>query len=119
MLILSIKLLKNLDESQVNKFKDNIKQNELIDFIDKLNNDSSIHGILVQLPLPSHLNSDKILNSINPIKDVDGFHPMNLVCLKGNPSFIPCTPYGCLEILKYYNIDVKSKVLLLLEEVIL
>ena len=97
-------------ESQVNKFKDNIRQNELIDFIDKLNNDSSIHGILVQLPLPSHLNSDEILNSINPIKDVDGFHPMNLgLLLKGNPSFIPCTPYGCLEILKYYNIDVKSK----------
>ena len=72
--------------------------------------DKKIHGILIQLPLPNHLNEEKILNAINPDKDVDGFHPFNVGnLLIGSPSFIPCTPQGCIEILKYYKIDVTSK----------
>ena len=97
-------------ESEIHKFNNNISEKKLIDFIYSLNNDDSVHGILVQLPLPDSINSDKILNSINPKKDVDGFHPHNLgLLLKGTPSFIPCTPLGCIEILKYYKIDTKSK----------
>ena len=97
-------------ESEIHRFNYDISEKELIDFIYSLNHDNSIHGILVQLPLPSKINSDKILNSINPKKDVDGFHPHNLgLLLKGTPSFIPCTPLGCIEILKHYNIKTESK----------
>ena len=97
-------------ESEIHHFSSNIKQNELIDFINKLNNDINVHGILVQLPLPKHINSNEILKTINPLKDVDGFHPENLgYLLQGNPRFVPCTPLGCIEILKFYKIKTKSK----------
>ena len=87
-----------------------ITESDLINFIVSLNLDSKIHGILVQLPLPKHLDEKKILSSIDPNKDVDGFHPMNVgKLLIGSPYFIPCTPYGCLEILKFYKINVSSK----------
>ncbi|MBI72598.1 MAG: bifunctional 5,10-methylene-tetrahydrofolate dehydrogenase/5,10-methylene-tetrahydrofolate cyclohydrolase [Candidatus Marinimicrobia bacterium] len=87
-----------------------ITESDLISFIDSLNLDSNIHGILVQLPLPKHLDEKKILSSIDPNKDVDGFHPINVgKILIGTPNFIPCTPYGCLEILKFYKINVRSK----------
>tara|TARA_Y100000768_G_C23830290_1_gene611008 strand:- start:41 stop:928 length:888 start_codon:yes stop_codon:yes gene_type:complete len=87
-----------------------ITESDLINFIYSLNLDSNIHGILVQLPLPKHLDEKKILSSIDPSKDVDGFHPMNVgKILIGSPNFIPCTPYGCLEILKFYKINVSSK----------
>ena len=80
------------------------------DLIDKLNNDSRIHGILVQLPLPNHLDSKKILNKVKPSKDVDGFHPLNLGSLfEGNPNFIPCTPNGIIQILDYYKIETSGK----------
>ena len=88
----------------------NIKESELINEINKLNDDKDIHGILLQCPLPKHLNEDKIISFINPDKDVDGLHPVNLgKLLQGKPNFIPCTPFGCVEILNHYNIDVKSK----------
>ena len=97
-------------KSEIHHLNEKINEEELIGLIDKLNNSSSTHGILVQLPLPDHIDSNKILNYINPKKDVDGFHPENLgFLLQGNPRFIPCTPYGCIEILKYYNIKVESK----------
>ena len=97
-------------KSEIHHLNGEIKEEELISLIDKLNNNNSTHGILVQLPLPRHIDSNKILKCINPKKDVDGFHPENLGCLlQGNPRFIPCTPYGCIEILKYYNIEVESK----------
>ena len=97
-------------ESEVYKFDENLSESKLINFIKKLNKDKYTHGILVQLPLPNSINSEKVLNSINPNKDVDGFHPSNLgLLLKGNPYFIPCTPFGCIEILKYHKIKVKSK----------
>ena len=85
-------------------------EEEILELIDKLNNDDKIHGILVQLPLPAHINSKKILNHVDPKKDVDGFHPLNLgSLLEGNPKFIPCTPNGIIKILEFYNIETSGK----------
>ena len=87
----------------------NIPEDDLIELIDGLNNDNSVHGILVQLPLPKGLDSKKVLQSVSPEKDVDGFHPMNIGYLfEGNPQFVPCTPNGIIEILDYYNIPSES-----------
>lgn len=84
-------------------------ENEILDIIQQLNEDEKTHGILIQLPLPSSLDSTRILNSVNPDKDVDGFHPFNLGCLlNGNPQYIPCTPHGMLRILQYYNINISG-----------
>ena len=97
-------------QSEIHNFSNDSNENDICDLISRLNKDKSTHGILLQLPLPLHLNSNRILDSIDPNKDVDGLHPMNLGrLLQGNPNFIPCTPYGCLEILRYYKINVKSK----------
>lgn len=83
-----------------------IDESDLIELIEDLNNDKSIHGILVQLPLPKKFDSRKVLQSVSPNKDVDGFHPLNIGYLfEGNPQFIPCTPSGIIEILDYYNIE--------------
>ena len=83
---------------------------DILELINRLNGDVDVHGILVQLPLPVHLDSKKILHSVLPEKDVDGFHPQNLgLLLEGNPNFIPCTPYGILEILKFYNISISGR----------
>ncbi|MDP6853114.1 MAG: bifunctional methylenetetrahydrofolate dehydrogenase/methenyltetrahydrofolate cyclohydrolase FolD [Candidatus Marinimicrobia bacterium] len=88
----------------------NASENEVLDLIHELNQNMEVHGILVQLPLPRHLDSKKILHTVSPQKDVDGFHPENLgLLLEGNPKFIPCTPHGILEILKYYNIPVSGR----------
>ena len=87
-----------------------INEQKILDLIDKLNNDIDVHGILIQLPLPRNLNEQKILYSVSPKKDVDGFHPYNLgSLLGGNPKFIPCTPNAVLEILKHYNIPVAGR----------
>lgn len=78
---------------------------DLIEIIEGLNNNDSVHGILIQLPLPKKLNTRKILKLVSPKKDVDGFHPLNIGYLfEGNPEFIPCTPNGIIEILDFYNI---------------
>ena len=85
-------------------------EEDVLKLIKNLNSNNKIHGILVQLPLPKHLNSKKILNSVNPNKDVDGFHPLNLgSLLEGSPNFIPCTPNGIIEILKFYEIQTSGK----------
>ena len=85
-------------------------QTELIQLIDNLNNDPVIHGILVQLPLPKHLDEKTVLYHINPLKDVDGFHPYNLGRLMiGDPIFLPCTPWGVQELLVRYQVDVAKK----------
>ena len=83
------------------KLGETSSEEELLSLINKLNNDSEINGILIQLPLPSHINTDKILHSINPTKDVDGFHPLNTgLLLKKNPkAFTPCTPKGIIKLL--------------------
>ena len=88
----------------------NTSEENLLDLITNLNNDDKFHGILVQLPLPKHINSKKILNHVSSKKDVDGFHPLNLGhLLEGDPSFIPCTPNGIIKMLEYYNIETTGK----------
>mgnify|MGYP001186973609 CR=1 FL=1 len=83
------------------KLDESTSSDELLDLIKKLNNDPAVHGILCQLPLPSHLNEEEVINSIDPEKDVDGFHISNVGLLNtGQKSMIPCTPLGCLLLLK-------------------
>jgi methylenetetrahydrofolate dehydrogenase (NADP+)/methenyltetrahydrofolate cyclohydrolase len=85
-------------------------ERDLLTLIHELNQNNKFHGILVQLPLPNHINSQKIIEAIDPIKDVDGFHPENAGLLSiGNPRFIPCTPKGIMRILTHYSIDLKGK----------
>ena len=87
--------------SKILKFDNTITEQNLISEIHKLNSDTSVHGILVQLPLPNHINSRKIISEIDPGKDVDGFHPVNVGNLSaGNEALVPCTPYGCYLLLK-------------------
>ena len=88
----------------------NVKEKKVIKIINDLNNDSKYHGILVQFPLPDHITTQNIINSIKPEKDVDGFHPENVGWLSiGKPRFIPCTPKGIMRILDHYNIDLNGK----------
>ena len=87
-------------KSKVIKFEVNINEKDLINKIEDLNSDTSVHGILVQLPLPKHIDERKIISKINPLKDVDGFHPVNVGNLSsGNDAMIPCTPFGCYLLL--------------------
>jgi len=87
-----------------------ISEKELIDIIKTLNNDDSVHGILLQLPIPKHLDEDKIINLINPTKDVDGFCNDNVARLnKGQDALVPCTPLGITKILDEYQIDATGK----------
>lgn len=90
--------------------KDNISENEILDLIEKLNNDINVNGILVQLPLPKHINEKNVLLKISPLKDVDGFHPYNIGMLSTNNAILKsCTPSGCIELLKRYNVEIKGK----------
>jgi methylenetetrahydrofolate dehydrogenase (NADP+)/methenyltetrahydrofolate cyclohydrolase len=85
-------------------------EEELIKLIQQLNNDSKISGILVQLPLPAHLNEERVINAINPDKDADCFHPFNVGRLMtGNPVFLPCTPAGIIELLEANEIEIAGK----------
>ncbi len=85
-------------------------QDELNALVDKLNKDDRFHGILVQMPLPKHLNETEIIERIAPEKDVDGFHPMNVGRLvQGHGRLLPCTPAGVVELLKYYNVETQGK----------
>jgi len=82
----------------------------LLSKIEQLNADPKIHGILVQLPVPKHINSEKVLNAISPDKDVDGFHPLNVGALAtGNMRFAPCTPYGCMKLLEKAGVSIEGK----------
>ena len=81
-------------------------EEDLLALVDKYNNDPKIHGILVQLPLPEHINEAKVLYAIDPNKDVDGFHPVNVgKMMLGEQCFLPCTPYGCLELLQRSGVE--------------
>lgn len=92
------------------RMPDNITQLELIGKIRELNNDPKIHGILVQLPLPKHLDEMEAINAIDPRKDVDGFHPMNIGNLNLNvDTFVSCTPLGVMEMINRYEIPVEGK----------
>lgn len=96
--------------SEVHALPAETTEDELLLLIDKLNKDAKIHGILVQLPLPKHLDEEKVILAIDPRKDVDAFHPQNIgKIMIGNFSFVPCTPAGVMELLKQYNIDTAGK----------
>lgn len=96
--------------SRIEKLDSSTSEEELLSLVMKCNEDESIHGILVQLPLPKHIDENKIINAISPNKDVDGFHPYNVGELViGNDTLYPCTPAGIQEILKRYNIETKGK----------
>lgn len=85
-------------------------QEDLLTLVDKLNKDSKIHGILVQMPLPKHMDEKAVIDAIRPEKDVDGFHPINVGKLSiGSDCLKPCTPYGVIKLLDHYKIDVEGK----------
>jgi methylenetetrahydrofolate dehydrogenase (NADP+)/methenyltetrahydrofolate cyclohydrolase len=92
------------------EFDENVSEDEFINEIEKINNNSNIHGILVQLPLPTNLNKEKIVNTISVNKDVDGFHIINAgkLFLNHEKQFVPCTPLGCMELIDYYGIDTEG-----------
>ncbi len=106
--------VKNCEEvgfkSSLIRLDENIAESELITAIEKLNKDDDVDGILVQLPLPKQIDEEKIINLINPDKDVDGFHPMSIgKMVQGLPTFIPATPYGILLMLEHYKIETSGK----------
>ena len=89
---------------------ENTTEEDLLKLIDQLNNDDTVHGILVQLPLPKHINEDKVIMAISPKKDVDGFHPVNVGNMMiGRPGFLPCTPHGIIVLLKRMGIETSRK----------
>ena len=97
-------------KSELHRLEKTVSQDELLDLIAKINTDDSFHGILVQLPLPNHIDSDKVIHAIHPTKDVDGFHPENAGLLSiGRPRFIPCTPKGIMFMLKHFEVDLNGK----------
>ena len=97
-------------DSTLIKLDDYISQEALLDTIEKLNNDPLLDGFIVQLPLPKHIDEEVVLHAINPNKDVDGFHPTNFGKMAlGMQTFIPATPFGIMELLKRYKIDITGK----------
>jgi methylenetetrahydrofolate dehydrogenase (NADP+)/methenyltetrahydrofolate cyclohydrolase len=96
--------------SSTYKYPSDISEKELLEVVNYLNNDSEIDGFIVQLPLPGHINEQKIINAVNPAKDVDGFHPVNVgKMVLGQDGFLPATPYGIMQLLEYYNIETEGK----------
>ena len=96
--------------SVLDRYDASMTEAQLLARIDQLNHDDSIHGILVQLPLPAHIDSNKVIESISPAKDVDGFHIASAGALMvGQPGFWPCTPYGCMKMLESIGFDLRGK----------
>jgi methylenetetrahydrofolate dehydrogenase (NADP+) / methenyltetrahydrofolate cyclohydrolase len=96
-------------KSTLIRFEAEISENKLLEKIHQLNTDPDIDGILVQLPLPKHINDENIINAIDPDKDVDGFHPVNVGrMVQGLSTYVPATPYGIMLLLKHYKIDTKG-----------
>ena len=97
-------------DSTLIQLEDNVTQQELLDTIHKLNNDPGLDGFIVQLPLPKHIEEETVLHAINPDKDVDGFHPTNFGKMAlGMETFIPATPFGIMELLRRYKLDISGK----------
>ena len=97
-------------ESLAYELPEETTEDELLEIIDKLNNDTNVHGILCQLPLPTQINEDHIIKAISPKKDVDGFHPQNVGALViGEQGFVSCTPAGIIQLLKRSNIEMDGK----------
>ena len=96
--------------SVLEKYDADMTESELLARVDALNKDPAIHGILVQLPLPAHIDANKVIEAISPIKDVDGFHVASAGALMvGQPGFWPCTPYGCMKMLESIGYDLRGK----------
>ncbi len=96
--------------SKIDFLDESVAEKEILNKIEELNNDPLIHGILVQLPLPVHINEKNVMEAISPAKDVDGLHPLNVgKIFTGNSPFYPCTPCGIIKMLDYYDISVKGK----------
>lgn len=97
-------------DSEVLRYPDTITEGELLAKIREINEDKGVDGLIVQLPLPKHIDEDKVINTISPLKDVDGFHASNVgKMVLGEPSFVSATPYGIMAMLEHYNIDTKGK----------
>lgn len=97
-------------ESLSYELSEDTSEEELLSLIDKLNRDDKVHGILCQLPLPKHIDEDKVIQAISPEKDVDGFHPKNVGALViGRPGFVSCTPAGIIQLLKRSGIEIAGK----------
>lgn len=97
-------------KSTLIRFEEEVSSFKLLDTIRDLNTDPDVDGILVQLPLPAHISAEEVINTIDPSKDVDGFHPSTIGrMVLGQPTFIPATPYGILLLLEHYKIDTKGK----------
>ena len=97
-------------KSNIIKYPDTVKEKVILDKIDELNKDETVSGILVQLPLPKHIDKQKVIEMIDPLKDVDGFHPTNVGNLSsGYQSMIPCTPLGCYLLIKNVESDLNGK----------
>lgn len=96
--------------SVLKKLPENVSEEKLLAIIEEMNRDCGINGILVQLPLPEHIDEDKVIKAVHPDKDVDGFHPENVgrLCI-GEKGFLPCTPAGIVELLKYSGIEIDGK----------
>lgn len=96
-------------KSTMMRLEDDITENKLLNIVESLNNDPDVDGILVQLPLPKHISDEKIINTILPSKDVDGFHPVSVGrMVQGLPTYIPATPYGIMLMLQHYKIDTRG-----------
>lgn len=96
--------------SEIIKMEADVSEEVLLNKIIELNKNAEVHGILVQLPLPSHIDEQKVIETIDPAKDVDGFHPINIGrMIVGQDAFLPCTPYGIIEMLKSKNIEIEGK----------
>lgn len=96
--------------SMIETFPEQVTEDELLEKIEQYNQNKSIDGIFLQMPLPKHLNADRIIEAIDPVKDVDGIHPVNMgYLLNGNPRKLPCTPLGVMKLLESYHIPLEGK----------
>lgn len=96
--------------SSIYRLSASTSEKELLALVDFINNDPEVHGLIVQLPLPSHINSSKVTQSVRPEKDVDGFHPVNIGrMVQGLPAFISATPFGIMKLMEHYKIETEGK----------
>src|SRR5690625_1908134 len=96
--------------SDIIRLDSTVEEESLLKIIDELNKDEKVHGILVQLPLPQHINEQRVIEAIDPKKDVDGFHPTNIGrMIVRKKSFLPCTPYGIIKLLQFESIPIEGK----------